>query len=130
MRKRINRCLECKEPLKNIQTNQWMCDQNSSVCEKSLKVIYLNNPEAEEEWSSGYLCFFQLLYFMYLLILVLQRDETLNQTQPNCPVCNSTLFEVKAGLYCYNENCIQFKQKVVACCEGGFCWTKKQQTRK
>ena len=49
MRKRINRCLECKEPLKNIQTNQWMCDQNSSVCEKSLKVIYLNNPEAEEE---------------------------------------------------------------------------------
>jgi hypothetical protein len=58
---------------------------------------------------------------MYQLILVLQRDEALNQTQPNCPVCNSILFEVKAGLYCYNKNCIQFKQKVVACCEGGFC---------
>ena len=40
---------------------------------------------------------------------------------PDCPVCNSVLLEIKAGLYCYNESCPQYKQKVVACCEGGFC---------
>ncbi len=49
MRKKINRCTECKEPLKNIQTNQWMCDQNSSVCEKSLKVIFISMKDEEEE---------------------------------------------------------------------------------
>ena len=48
-RKRINRCIECKEPLKNIQTNQWMCDQSPSNCSMSIKVIFLNNPADEEE---------------------------------------------------------------------------------
>ena len=28
---------------------------------------------------------------MLLFLLVLQRDETLNQTQPNCPVCRMSL---------------------------------------
>ena len=49
---------------------------------------------------------------------------------PDCPVCNSVLIEVRAGLYCYNKFCPQYKQKVVACCEGGACWTKKPQTEK
>ena len=50
-RRKINRCSECNQPLKNIQTNQWMCDQNSSVCEKSLKVIFISIIEEEEEWQ-------------------------------------------------------------------------------
>jgi|TARA_B100000927_G_scaffold288700_1_gene283745 hypothetical protein len=40
---------------------------------------------------------------------------------PGCPVCNSILLEIKAGLYCYNESCPQYRQKVIACCEGGAC---------
>ena len=40
---------------------------------------------------------------------------------PDCPSCNSTLLEIRAGLYCYNEKCTHFKQKVIACCEGGEC---------
>ncbi len=48
-RRRINRCIECKKPLKHIQTNQWMCDQSPSSCKMSVKVIFLNNPKDEEE---------------------------------------------------------------------------------
>ena len=48
-RKRINRCVECKEPLKHLNNNQWMCDQSPSNCPLSIKVIYLNNPADEEE---------------------------------------------------------------------------------
>tara|TARA_B100001559_G_scaffold314161_1_gene314164 strand:- start:2387 stop:2536 length:150 start_codon:yes stop_codon:yes gene_type:complete len=47
-RKKINRCDVCKEPLKNIQTNQWMCDQSPSVCESSTKIIYITIKEEEE----------------------------------------------------------------------------------
>ena len=48
-RKKINRCVECKEPLKHIQNNQWMCDQSPNNCKLSIKVVYLNNPVQEEE---------------------------------------------------------------------------------
>lgn len=48
-RKRINRCSGCEKPLKNIQTNQWMCDQSPSVCKMSTKVIFIDNPKEEEE---------------------------------------------------------------------------------
>jgi len=37
----------------------------------------------------------------------------------NCPICRKQLLEIHAGLYCYNVNCILYKQKAVACCEGG-----------
>jgi len=40
---------------------------------------------------------------------------------PPCPICQATLFERHAGLYCYNAKCPAFSQKVVACCEGGEC---------
>jgi len=49
MRKKINRCEVCKEPLKHVQTNQWMCDQNSTKCENSVKILFLGEPEEEEE---------------------------------------------------------------------------------
>ena len=48
-RRRINRCVECTKPLKNIQTNQWMCDQAPSKCKMSIKVIFLDNPEHKDE---------------------------------------------------------------------------------
>jgi hypothetical protein len=48
-RRRINRCVECKEPLRHISSNQWMCDQSSAKCKMSIKVVYLNNPADEEE---------------------------------------------------------------------------------
>jgi hypothetical protein len=48
-RRKINRCIECTNPLKNIQTNRWMCDQSPSVCKMSTKVIYLDNPADIEE---------------------------------------------------------------------------------
>ena len=48
-RKKIHRCIECKEPLKHLQLNKWMCDQSPSMCEMSAKVIYLNNPEHKDE---------------------------------------------------------------------------------
>jgi hypothetical protein len=48
-RKRINRCVECKEPLKHLDNNKWMCDQSPSKCSMSIKVIFLNNPADEEE---------------------------------------------------------------------------------
>ena len=48
-RRKIHRCLECTKPLKNIQTNQWMCDQSPSMCKMSTKVIFLNDPREEEE---------------------------------------------------------------------------------
>jgi hypothetical protein len=47
------------------------------------------------------------------------NTETLAIPQPKCPICSTELFEKHAGLYCYNEKCIGFRQKVVACCEGG-----------
>lgn len=48
-RKRISRCVECKEPLRHIQNNQWMCQQSPSKCSFSAKVVWLNNPAEEEE---------------------------------------------------------------------------------
>ena len=36
-----------------------------------------------------------------------------------CPGCRHSLFEKSAGLYCYNDKCPAFGQKVIACCEGG-----------
>jgi hypothetical protein len=45
MRKRINRCDECKEPLKNIQNNQWMCQQSPTKCNKSTKVKFIHEEE-------------------------------------------------------------------------------------
>tara|TARA_B100001057_G_C22761874_1_gene916131 strand:- start:666 stop:824 length:159 start_codon:yes stop_codon:yes gene_type:complete len=48
-RKKINRCIECKEPLKHIQNNKWMCNQSPINCRLSTKVIFLNNPEEKDE---------------------------------------------------------------------------------
>jgi hypothetical protein len=48
-RTKINRCSECKNPLRHIQNNQWMCEQSPNNCKMSIKVIYLNNPAQEEE---------------------------------------------------------------------------------
>lgn len=48
-RRKIHRCVECNQPLRNIQTNQWMCDQSNSVCEMSLKVKFISIIEEEEE---------------------------------------------------------------------------------
>ena len=48
-RRRINRCVECKEPLRHIISNQWMCDQSPIKCKLSTKVLFLNNPADEEE---------------------------------------------------------------------------------
>lgn len=48
-RKKINRCVGCKTPLKHITLNKWMCDQAPSKCNMSLKVLFLNNPADEEE---------------------------------------------------------------------------------
>lgn len=48
MRKKINRCVECKEPLKHVQTNQWMCQQSQSKCSQSIKIIYITVQEEEE----------------------------------------------------------------------------------
>jgi hypothetical protein len=44
-RKIIKRCEECKEPLKNIQNNQWMCDQSPSKCKASAKVKFIHEEE-------------------------------------------------------------------------------------
>ena len=49
-RRKINRCVECKTPLKHIDNNKWMCDQSPTNCKMSIKVIFLNNP-AERERS-------------------------------------------------------------------------------
>jgi len=48
-RRRINRCVECKNPLRHIQNNQWMCDQAPSKCNFSAKVVWLSNVIEEEE---------------------------------------------------------------------------------
>ena len=48
-RKKINRCIECKEPLKHIQNNKWMCDQSPTMCALSAQVKFLNNPEEKED---------------------------------------------------------------------------------
>lgn len=42
------KCSECKNNLKNIQNNQWMCDQALQNCSQSLKVTYFNLPDEEE----------------------------------------------------------------------------------
>ena len=47
-RRTINRCVECNTPLKHIQTNQWMCDQNRTNCSMSIRVVFLNNPEEKD----------------------------------------------------------------------------------
>jgi len=54
-------------------------------------------------------------------MLSILHGEVNARMNPTCPICNSTLFERHAGLYCYNDKCPQFSQKVVACCEGGAC---------
>ena len=41
------KCIECKALLKHKGTNKWMCDQNSSVCSQSLKIVYITVPEEE-----------------------------------------------------------------------------------
>jgi len=43
--KKINRCDECKEPLRNIQTNQWMCQQSPTKCKQSTKVMFIHEEE-------------------------------------------------------------------------------------
>jgi|DEB0MinimDraft_4_1074332.scaffolds.fasta_scaffold74950_4 hypothetical protein len=48
-RKRINRCVECKEPLKSIGNNRWMCDQAPAKCNFSAKVTWLSKSEDLEE---------------------------------------------------------------------------------
>jgi len=48
-RTKINRCNECKEALKYIQNNQWMCQQSPSKCKMSTKVVYINDTAQEEE---------------------------------------------------------------------------------
>jgi len=45
MRKKINRCDECKEPLKNIQTNKWMCQQSPTKCRDSAKITFIHEEE-------------------------------------------------------------------------------------
>ena len=65
-RRRINRCGECKEPLKHIHNNQWMCDQSPSNCKMSIKVIYLNNPADEEVMNWEILI--GSLFYLYLCL--------------------------------------------------------------
>lgn len=48
-RRRINRCVGCKEPLKSIGGNRWMCDQAPSKCNFSTKVLWLSKAENLEE---------------------------------------------------------------------------------
>ena len=48
-RKKIIRCEVCKEPLKHVQNNQWMCDQNLTQCDNSLKIVFTEEPIEEEE---------------------------------------------------------------------------------
>jgi len=51
-----------------------------------------------------------------LPILYGERNKELN---PPCPVCNSVLVDIRAGLYCYTPTCPAYMQKAIACCEGG-----------
>ena len=95
-RRKINRCIQCENPLKHLDNNKWMCDQSPTVCVLSTQVKFLNNPDIKDD-----------------------EEEWMVTSDPLCPVCNSTLFERHAGLYCYNWKCPQFSQKVVSCCEGG-----------
>lgn len=44
-RTKINRCEECKEPLKHIGSNKWMCDQSPTQCVSSAKVTFINEEE-------------------------------------------------------------------------------------
>ena len=36
----VYKCKECGNPMKHVQTNQWMCDQNRTNCSQSLKIIF------------------------------------------------------------------------------------------
>ncbi len=47
-RRKINRCSECKEPLKHVQTNQWMCQQSPNKCKASTKIKFITIKEEEE----------------------------------------------------------------------------------
>tara|TARA_B100001250_G_scaffold412184_1_gene442728 strand:- start:369 stop:518 length:150 start_codon:yes stop_codon:yes gene_type:complete len=47
-RRKINRCSECNEPLKHVQTNQWMCQQSPSKCKASAKIKFITMIEEEE----------------------------------------------------------------------------------
>jgi len=47
-RRKIHRCNECNEPLRHVQTNQWMCQQSPSRCKQSTKIIFMATKEEEE----------------------------------------------------------------------------------
>jgi len=111
-RKKINRCVECKEPLRHIQNNQWMCEQSPNNCKMSIKVIYLNNPAQEEEWL-GYQYY---LWYCFTMLSILHGEAN---ARMKCPVCYVDLFEKNAGLYCYTPHCPAYMQKAISCCEGG-----------
>ena len=64
MRKKINRCYECKEPLKNIQTNQWMCNK-VQLNVKSLQKFSLYTKKKNERMG-----YYTLLYWVALCSLV------------------------------------------------------------
>lgn len=44
---KIPKCSVCKNDLRNITNNQWMCQQSSNNCEQSLKSIYYAKEEEE-----------------------------------------------------------------------------------
>jgi hypothetical protein len=48
-RKKINRCIECENPLKHLSNNKWMCDQSPTVCALSAQVKFLNNPDTKDD---------------------------------------------------------------------------------
>ena len=41
----MNKCSSCKNPLKHVQNNQWMCDQSLNVCEESTKIVFIGEEE-------------------------------------------------------------------------------------
>lgn len=45
--KRINRCQVCKNPLKHVHNNQWMCNQSLTNCKNSTKISYIKVEEEE-----------------------------------------------------------------------------------
>ncbi len=46
-RKKIIRCEVCKDPLRYLHANQFMCIQSSNMCKNSLKVIIIQIEEEE-----------------------------------------------------------------------------------
>ena len=96
-----------------------MCDQSPSQCKMSIKVVFLNNPELEEEW---YGCLYYLwLGSVGLLILHGEINERIMSDLMKCPLCQKWMIEKHGGLYCLNKHCPAFGNKTVACCEGGAC---------